>query len=111
MLNKGNQCSKLRVRPAPGVHVLATGCMILRYVHPVGAPFFETLDIAITTCARVYRAGCMIFLGNAPCDVELLGASQTIAEHLWYLLKNRSSVASQLLTMQCFHILLRCSSL
>ena len=33
---------------APGVHSLAARCMILKYVHPAGASFFETLNISVT---------------------------------------------------------------
>ena len=45
------------------------------------------------------------------CDFEPLEASQSIAVYCNYLLQNRSSLASQLLTMDCFHIFLQCSSL
>ena len=42
--------------------------------------------------------------------LKFLETSQTIAAYRRYLLQNRSSVASQLPTMECFHILLRCPS-
>ena len=29
-----------RVHPAPGVHILAAGCTVLKCVHKAGAPFF-----------------------------------------------------------------------
>ena len=44
------------------------------------------------------------------CDFEPLEASQSIAVYRNYLLQNRSSLASQLPTMDCFHIFLQCSS-
>ena len=34
-----NQCPKLRVHPAPGVHISTAGCTILGGVHPVCARF------------------------------------------------------------------------
>ena len=34
------KCPKLRVHPAPGVHISTTGCTILGGVHPVCARFF-----------------------------------------------------------------------
>ena len=49
--------------------------------------------------------------GSFSCDFELLEASQTIADYPMCILKNRSSVASLLLTMESFHILLRWSLL
>ena len=42
--------------------------------------------------------------------LRLLEASQATADHRRCLPENRSSVASQLATMECFHFLLRCSS-
>ena len=52
--------------------------------------------VAIRPCHTLRR--------NEPfsCDSELQKASQTIAEHVRYLLQTRSSVASQLLTMGYF---------
>ena len=49
-------------------------------------------------------------MGHFAAILKLLEPSQTIAAHRRYLLQKRSSVASQLPTMECFHILLRCSS-
>ena len=37
------QCQKLRVHPAPGVHISAAGCTIFGGVHPECAPFFKIL--------------------------------------------------------------------
>ena len=42
-LNITSKCSKLRVHPAPGVHDFATGCTILKAVHPVCAPSFGNI--------------------------------------------------------------------
>ena len=42
--------------------------------------------------------------------LRLLEASQATADHRRCLPENRSSVASQLATMECFQFLLRCSS-
>ena len=37
------QCPKLRVHPAPGVHISTAGCTILGGVHPVCARFLSHL--------------------------------------------------------------------
>ena len=37
------QCPKLRVHPAPGVHISMAGCTILEGVHPVCARFLGHL--------------------------------------------------------------------
>ena len=37
------QCTKLRVHPAPGVHISVAGCTILGGVHPVCACFLSHL--------------------------------------------------------------------
>ena len=46
------QCPKLRVHPAPGVHISTAGCTILGGVHPVCAAF-----LAIYYCDIL--GGCM----------------------------------------------------
>ena len=50
------QSLKLRVHPAPGVHILVAGCTILKGVHPSGASFFQALNISIDLCAHAYWA-------------------------------------------------------
>ena len=37
------QCPKLRVHPAPGVHISTAGCTIFGSVHPVCARFLSQL--------------------------------------------------------------------
>ena len=37
------QCPKLRVHPAPGVHISTAGCTVLGGVHPVCARFLSHL--------------------------------------------------------------------
>ena len=43
----GLQCSKLRVHPAPDVHIFWARAQILGHVHPSGACFFNILNITI----------------------------------------------------------------
>ena len=54
------QCPKLRVHPAPGVHIFTARCMIFRGVHPVCARFFSHL--LLLYIGRVHGAisGCTI---------------------------------------------------
>ena len=54
------QCPKLRVHPAPGVHISRAGCMILGGVHPVCARFLSNL--LLVYIGRVHGAisGCTI---------------------------------------------------
>ena len=43
-----NQCSKLRVHPAPGVHILAAGCMdFFNPLHPMCACVFKIKNIPL----------------------------------------------------------------
>ena len=63
------QCSKLRVHPAPSVHIFAAGSMILKCVHLADEPFLQTLDIYTTCCAHLYRVH--VFL-NTLCVYEIL---------------------------------------
>ena len=55
----------------------------------------------VTRCDEMYHFAVIL---------RLLEASQTTADHRRCLLENRSSVASQLPTMNCFYFLLRFSS-
>ena len=80
-----------------------------------GPPFF----LIVGLFAVMLLLGMLLAIGPATrCDemrhfaaiLKLLEPSQTIAAYRRYLLQNRSSVASQLPTMECFHILLRCAS-
>ena len=61
----GTQCPKLSVHPAPGVHILAAGCMIFKGVFAAGAPFFKHF-LQVKLDVHVYKAGCMVFTGYAP---------------------------------------------
>ena len=38
------QCLKLRVHPAPSVHIFAAGSMILKCVHLADEPFLQNLE-------------------------------------------------------------------
>ena len=54
------QCPKLRVHPAPGVHISTAGCTILGGVHPVCARFLN--HVLLLYIGRVHAAisGCTL---------------------------------------------------
>ena len=54
------QCPKLRVHPAPGVHISTAGCTVLGGVHPVCARFLSHL--LLLYIGRVHGAfsGCTV---------------------------------------------------
>ena len=54
------QCPKLRVHPAPGVHIFTAGCTILGGMHPVCARFLSHL--LLLYIGRVHGAisGCTV---------------------------------------------------
>ena len=54
------QCSKLRVHPAPGVHISAAGCTIFGGVHPECARFFEYLSLLHTRRVHGKISGCAV---------------------------------------------------
>ena len=63
-----SQCPKLRVHPAPGVHISTAGCTILGGVHPVCAPFFEPFTIAIYWEGAWSNFRVHSFMWSAPCE-------------------------------------------
>ena len=64
------QCPKLRVHPAPGVHISTAGCTILGGVHPVCARFLSHL--LLLYIGRVHGAisGCTILWEVHPASVQ-----------------------------------------
>ena len=65
-----NQCPKLRVHPAPGVHISTAGCTILGGVHPVCARFLSHL--LLLCIGRVHGAisGCTVLWEVHPASAQ-----------------------------------------
>ena len=80
------------------------------FIHFTSVYMFDTICITINKLEHIGPATRCDEMGHFAAILKLLEPSQTIAAYRRYLLQNRSSVASQLPTMECFHILLRCSS-
>ena len=55
------QCPKLRVHPAPGVHISTAGCTILGGVHPLCARFLSHLLLLYTGRVHGAISGCTLF--------------------------------------------------
>ena len=64
------QCPKLRVHPAPGVHISMAGCTIFRGVHPVCARFLSYL--LLLYIGRVHGAisGCTVLRQLHPVSAQ-----------------------------------------
>ena len=64
------QCPKLRVHPAPGVHISTAGCTILGGVHPVCARFLSHL--LLLYIGRVHGAisGCTVLWELHPVSAQ-----------------------------------------
>ena len=64
------QCPKLRVHPAPGVHISMAGCMIFGGVHPVCARFLSHL--LLLYIGRVHGAisGCTVLWEVHPASAQ-----------------------------------------
>ena len=64
------QCPKLRVHPAPGVHISMAGCTVLGGVHPVCARFLSHL--LLLYIGRVHGAipGCTVLLEVHPASAQ-----------------------------------------
>ena len=64
------QCPKLRVHPAPGVHISTAGCTILGGVHPVCARFLSHL--LLLYIGRVHGAisGCTVLREVHPASAQ-----------------------------------------
>ena len=54
------QCPKLRVHPAPGVHISTVGCTILGGVHPVCARFLSLLLLLYLRRVHGEISGCIV---------------------------------------------------
>ena len=61
------QCPKLRVHPAPGVHISTAGCTILGGVHPMCARFLSHLLLLYIGRVHGGISGCS-FMGSKPCE-------------------------------------------
>ena len=64
------QCPKLRVHPAPGVHISTAGCTSFGGVHPVCARFFSHL--LLLYIGRVHGAisGCTVLWEVHPASAQ-----------------------------------------
>ena len=72
-------CPKLRVHPAPGVHIFTARCTILGGVHPVCARFLSHLSLLYnweSTCSNfpVYS-----FRRSAPCECTKLNFGHCVS--------------------------------
>ena len=65
-----NQCPKLRVHPAPGVHILTAGCTILGGVHPVCAPFLSHLLLLYIGRVQGAISGCTVLCEVHPASAQ-----------------------------------------
>ena len=67
LLNPPNiqQCSKLRVHPAPCVHDFNAGCTISKAMHPACPPF-QVLSVYLSLCAFDLNSGRTHILPSAP---------------------------------------------
>ena len=54
------QCPKLRVHPAPGVHIFTAGCTIFGGVHPVCACFLSNLSFLYIGRVHGAISGCTV---------------------------------------------------
>ena len=64
------QCPKLRVHPAPGVHISTTGCTILRVVHPVCARFLSHLLLLYNGRVHGAISGCTVLWEVHPASAQ-----------------------------------------
>ena len=60
------QCPKLRVHPAPGVHISAAGCTIFGGVHPECARFLSYLSLLHIRRVHGKIPGCTVLGGVHP---------------------------------------------
>ena len=60
------QCSKLRVHPAPGVHILVAGCTDVLTCAPGRCMLFEDLQYSYMERAHENIARCIDFPPHAP---------------------------------------------
>ena len=64
------QCPKLRVHPAPGVHISTAGCTILGGVHPVCARFLSHLLLLYTGRVHGAISGCTVLWEVHPASAQ-----------------------------------------
>ena len=65
-----NQCPKLRVHPAPGVHISTAGCTILGGVHPVCARFLSHLLLLYIERVHGAISGCTVLWEVHPASAQ-----------------------------------------
>ena len=64
------QCPKLRVHPAPGVHISTAGCTILEGVHPVCARFLSHLVLLFSGRVHGPISGCTVLWEVHPASAQ-----------------------------------------
>ena len=64
------QWPKLRVHPAPGVHISTAGCTILGGVHPVCARFLSYLLLLYTGRVHGAISGCTVLWEVQPASAQ-----------------------------------------
>ena len=64
------QCPKLRVCPAPGVHISTAGCTILGGVHPVCARFLSHLLLLYIERVQGAISGCTVLWEVHPAGAQ-----------------------------------------
>ena len=64
------QCPKLRVHPAPGVHISTAGCTILGGVHPVCARFLGHVLLLYIGMVHGAISGCIVLCGVHPASAQ-----------------------------------------
>ena len=65
-----SQCPKLRVHPAPGVHISTAGCTILGGVHPVCARFLNHLLLLYIRRVHGAISGCTVLREVHPVSAQ-----------------------------------------
>ena len=64
------QCPKLRVHPAPGVHISTAGCTILGGVYPVCARFLSHLLLLYIGGVHGAISGCIVLWEVHPASAQ-----------------------------------------
>ena len=86
------QCPKLKVHPAPGVHISTAGCTIFGGVHPVCARFLSHL--LLLYIGRVHGAisGCTVLWEVHPASAQNKSLISDTAEGKRYAARLSSNV-------------------
>ena len=80
------QCPKLRVHPAPGVHISMAGCTILEGVHPVCARFLSHLLLLYIGRVHGTISGCTVLWEVHPASAQNKSLiSDTVTGNLSFL--------------------------